>query len=46
MDENGLKAAMEVHTSQNMHELEASFDITIPTINYLKQIGKIKKLER
>lgn len=40
------KATVKVDTHQTLHELTATFAVTIPTIlNHLKQIGYIKKLE-
>lgn len=42
-----LKAAVEADTTQTTHELSARFDVSISTIlNHLKQIGKVKKLDR
>lgn len=47
VDNDELKAAVEADTSQTTRELAARFDVTIPTIlNHLKQIGKVKKLDR
>jgi len=44
---NVLKAIMEADTSQTTRELVVRFDVIIPTIlNNLKQIGKVKKLDR
>jgi len=46
VDNEELKAVVEVDTSQTTHEL-ATFDVTVPTIlNYLKQFSKVKKLDR
>lgn len=47
MDNDELKAAVEVDISQTMREIAAGFDVTIsPILNHLKQINKIKKLDR
>lgn len=45
MDNDELKVA--VQAFQTTREFSVNFDVTIPTIlNYLKQIGKVKKLRR
>ena len=42
-----LKAVVEADTSQTTRQLASRFDVSIPTIiDHLKQIGKIKKLNR
>jgi len=47
VDNDELKVVVEADTSQTTRELAARFDVTIPTIlNHLKQINKVKKLDR
>ncbi|XP_053428824.1 histone-lysine N-methyltransferase SETMAR-like [Nycticebus coucang] len=47
VDNDELKAVVEANPSQPTQELAARFDVTIPTIlDHLKQIGKVKKLDR
>lgn len=47
MNNDELKTVVEVDISQTTRELAARFHVTIPTIlDHLKQIGKVKKLDR
>ncbi|XP_075862154.1 histone-lysine N-methyltransferase SETMAR isoform X2 [Microcebus murinus] len=47
VDNDELKAVVEANPSQPTRELAARFDVSIPTIlDHLKQIGKVKKLNR
>jgi histone-lysine N-methyltransferase SETMAR len=47
IDNDELKVVVEANPSQATRELAARFGVTIPTIlDHLKQIGKVKKLDR
>lgn len=47
VNDDDLKAVVEKCPSQNTLELAAKFNVSIPTIiDHLKQIGKVKKLDR
>lgn len=47
MDNDNVETVVEGDISQTMHELAATFDVSIPTVvDYLKQIDMVKKLDK